>query len=123
MLARTMSVTIIGVVALGAALAPRNSVAATPAASTIHKCDTDKDKTLDLAEVKAAASAHFDRLDKDADGTLDAKKSRILLGRQRSNPPIRTMTERFPKMNTWRWWKNCSFGPTPTTMGHSAPRS
>jgi hypothetical protein len=41
--------------------------------------DTDKDGTLDLAEVKAAASTAFDRLDKDSDGTLDRKELRSRL--------------------------------------------
>jgi hypothetical protein len=33
--------------------------------------DTDYDGTLDLAEVKKAASALFTKLDRDRDGTLD----------------------------------------------------
>ncbi|MEO6840796.1 MAG: calcium-binding protein [Bradyrhizobium sp.] len=33
--------------------------------------DTDNDGTVDLAEAKAAASAMFDRLEHDKDGTLD----------------------------------------------------
>ena len=33
--------------------------------------DTDNDGTVDLAEAKAAASAMFDRLERDKDGTLD----------------------------------------------------
>lgn len=36
--------------------------------------DKDNDATLDLAEVKAAASAAFDKLEKDKDATLDAKE-------------------------------------------------
>lgn len=38
--------------------------------------DTDNDGTLDLAEVKKAASAMFARLDPDRDGTLDARELR-----------------------------------------------
>jgi hypothetical protein len=34
------------------------------------KYDTDKDGTLDLAEMQAAAGAAFDRLNKDGDATL-----------------------------------------------------
>jgi len=38
------------------------------------KYDLDKDGTLDLAEMEAAAGAAFDRLDKDSDATLDYKE-------------------------------------------------
>jgi hypothetical protein len=38
--------------------------------------DPDKDGTLDLAEVKAAATALFTSLDPDKDGTLDARDRR-----------------------------------------------
>ena len=37
----------------------------------IRLLDTDNDGTIDLAEAKAAASAMFDRLERDKDGTLD----------------------------------------------------
>jgi Ca2+-binding EF-hand superfamily protein len=40
------------------------------AANALTSADTDKDGTLDKAEVDAAASAQFDKLDKDKDGTL-----------------------------------------------------
>jgi Ca2+-binding EF-hand superfamily protein len=36
--------------------------------------DTDNDATLDLAEVKKAASALFAKLDRDHDGTLDKRE-------------------------------------------------
>ena len=36
--------------------------------------DTDNDGTLDLAEVKKAASAAFAKLDRDHDGTLDKRE-------------------------------------------------
>lgn len=53
----------------------------TPSDSNIvSKPDKDSDETLDLAEVKAAASAKFDKLDKDADGTLDAKEVEAIIG-------------------------------------------
>jgi hypothetical protein len=39
------------------------------------KYDLDKDGTLDLAEMEAAAGAAFDRLDKDRDTTLDYKEA------------------------------------------------
>jgi Ca2+-binding EF-hand superfamily protein len=39
--------------------------------SALAMLDRDNDGTVDLAEVKAAGSATFDRLEKDHDGTLD----------------------------------------------------
>ena len=50
--------------------------AATRGASPIKMLDTDNDGTLDLAEVKKAASALFAKLDPDHDGTLDARELR-----------------------------------------------
>ena len=38
--------------------------------------DTDNDGTVDLPEAKKAASAVFDRLDRDKDGTLDRRELR-----------------------------------------------
>ncbi len=51
-------------------------LAAWPAlgASALKTLDTDNDGTLDLSEVKAGATAEFDKLDKDNDGTLDKKE-------------------------------------------------
>ncbi|SRR6266478_4716999 len=40
----------------------------------IRMFDTDNDGTLDLAEVKKAASALFAKLDRDHDGTLDKRE-------------------------------------------------
>ena len=40
----------------------------------IQMFDTDNDGTLDLAEVKKAASALFARLDRDHDGTVDKRE-------------------------------------------------
>ena len=40
----------------------------------IRLLDTDHDGTVDLAEAKAAASATFDRLERDKDGTLDKRE-------------------------------------------------
>jgi Ca2+-binding EF-hand superfamily protein len=37
----------------------------------VRMFDTDNDGTIDLMEAKKAASAVFDRLDRDKDGTLD----------------------------------------------------
>jgi hypothetical protein len=55
-------------------------VLAQTAQSIVAQNDKDNDKTLDLAEVKAAASARFDKLDKDADGTVDSKEVKGLIG-------------------------------------------
>jgi hypothetical protein len=44
------------------------------AASPMATYDTDKDGTLDLNEVKSAAGAVFDKLDKDSDTTIDRKE-------------------------------------------------
>ena len=57
------------------AMAP--AVAAkSPASKTspLAAFDKDNDGTLDLEEVKAAASAAFDKLNKDSDETLDRKE-------------------------------------------------
>lgn len=45
--------------------------AASRSANPIGMFDTDNDGTLDLMEVKKAASALFAKLDRDHDGTLD----------------------------------------------------
>src|SRR5215468_8880058 len=42
----------------------------------LYGLDTDNDRTVDLAEAKKAASAVFDRLDGDHDGTLDRHELR-----------------------------------------------
>ncbi len=66
---------------LVASLAMPSAEAAPPtAASVVAKYDKDSDKTLDLAEVKAAAAAHVDKLNKDADNTLDAKEVKGVIG-------------------------------------------
>ena len=41
--------------------------------------DIDKDGTLDLAEVKSAAAAHFDELNPDQDDSLDEKEAAPVL--------------------------------------------
>ena len=50
--------------------------------SAIAAFDNDKDGTLDLAEVKGAATALFDKLEKDKDGTLDAKEIGRRIGKK-----------------------------------------
>jgi Ca2+-binding EF-hand superfamily protein len=42
--------------------------------SPLRLLDTDNDGTVDLAEAKTAASATFDRLERDKDGTLDKRE-------------------------------------------------
>lgn len=42
--------------------------------NTIGMFDTDNDGTVDLKEVKKAASTLFDKLDRDHDGTLDKRE-------------------------------------------------
>ena len=64
---------------LGLSLGPQPALADT-AAAVVSKYDKDSDRTLDLAELKAAAGARFDRLNKDADATLDMKEVKGVIG-------------------------------------------
>ena len=58
-----------------ALLAQGGSLAlAAPRLDPVKAFDTDADGTLDLAEVKKAASALFAKLDRDHDGTLDKRE-------------------------------------------------
>jgi Ca2+-binding EF-hand superfamily protein len=57
-------------------------LAASRNANPVRMFDTDNDGTLDLAEVKKAASALFAKLDRDHDGTLDKRE---LAGRLSAN--------------------------------------
>jgi Ca2+-binding EF-hand superfamily protein len=50
------------------------SVAASKAAGPLRVLDSDHDGTVDLGEIKAAASALFDKLDRDHDGTLSGRE-------------------------------------------------
>ena len=61
---------------ISAAFLPVASFQATAASrrDPIKLFDTDADGTLDLAEVKKAATALFARLDPDHDGTLDRRE-------------------------------------------------
>jgi Ca2+-binding EF-hand superfamily protein len=57
------------------------AIAVTPAPeASVAKHDKDNDETLDLAEVKAAAAEHFDKLNKDGDSTLETKEVQGILG-------------------------------------------
>jgi hypothetical protein len=62
--------TVLGLLAILAAPAVVLPVTKAFAANALTTADTDKDGTLDQAEVDAAAGAQFDKLDKDKDGTL-----------------------------------------------------
>ena len=63
----TMTATVLAISHGPASAAPR-------AASPVAMFDTDNDGTLDLMEVKKAASAAFTKLDRDHDGTLDRRE-------------------------------------------------
>lgn len=66
-MALTLAAVSCGQVSSQALAAPRN-------ASPIKMFDTDNDGTLDLAEVKKAASDLFTKLERDHDGTLDKRE-------------------------------------------------
>jgi Ca2+-binding EF-hand superfamily protein len=65
--------------AVGAGVLAQPATAAT-AAAVVAQNDADKDQTLDLAEVKTAAGAHFDKLNKDGDSTLEAGEVKGVVG-------------------------------------------
>jgi Ca2+-binding EF-hand superfamily protein len=52
------------------------SLAASRQADPVKTFDTDNDGTLDLMEAKKAAAAEFAKLDRDHEGTLDARELR-----------------------------------------------
>lgn len=56
--------------------------AAFAASDPVADHDKDNDKTLDLAEVKAAAGAEFDKLNKDSDDTLDRTETKGIVGKK-----------------------------------------
>lgn len=60
----------------------RPALAASRGANPIKLFDTDNDGTLDLAEVKKAASTLFAKLNPDRGGTLDARELRGSAKRQ-----------------------------------------
>lgn len=62
------------VLTLAAVTLSGSAFAASRAIHQIRRFDTDNDGTLDLAEVKKAASALFARFDTDHDGTLEARE-------------------------------------------------
>jgi EF hand len=71
---RTMVASLVGLLAL--------SGSPVTAGSGLPKgLDTDADGSVDLAEAKKAAETLFDKLDRDHDGTLDAKELRRRLSK------------------------------------------
>lgn len=63
-------------VALALMIAMLSGPALAAPGNAVKMFDTDNDGTLDLIEVKKAASAMFAKLDPDRDGTLDARELR-----------------------------------------------
>jgi Ca2+-binding EF-hand superfamily protein len=57
-----------------ALVAPPTQAASINVDAFIRQWDADHDGTLDLDEVKKAASARFDQLDRNRDGTLDRRE-------------------------------------------------
>ncbi len=68
------SLALLGLAGLPAAAANKADQYAALTAALIKSYDADKDGMLDLAEIKQAAEAYFDHLEKDKDGTLDRKE-------------------------------------------------
>ncbi len=60
----------------GPLLVPLLTICLALPASAQGRLPADNDGTLDLAEVKKAASALFAKLDRDHDGTLDKRGSK-----------------------------------------------
>ena len=65
---------------LGGSLMGGITAAQTPPATVVADHDKDNDQTLDLAEVKAAAGARFDKLNKDTDQTLETHEVKGVIG-------------------------------------------
>jgi Ca2+-binding EF-hand superfamily protein len=72
MISRRSVVSILTIATLSLTGSP--ALAASPRGGPVQMFDTDNDGTLDLAEVKKAASALFAKLDRDHDGTLDKRE-------------------------------------------------
>jgi hypothetical protein len=75
---RYLVATTLSLAFLGASVTP--TAIADPASGLLARNDADHDQTLDLKEVRASASAHFDRLDKDGDHTLQNSEVKGALG-------------------------------------------
>src|SRR6202011_4231583 len=72
MISRRSIVLTLAIATLSVASVP--ILAGSPRADPVRMFDTDNDGTLDLAEVKKAASDLFAKLDRDHDGTLDKRE-------------------------------------------------
>jgi Ca2+-binding EF-hand superfamily protein len=72
MISRRSALLTLAVTALSGGSGPVFARSRLPTA--VRMFDTDNDGTLDLAEVKKAASALFARLDRNHDGTLDKRE-------------------------------------------------
>ena len=70
----------IGVFSGAIAVSTAASGATPNAEASLAKHNKDNDQTLDLAEVKAAAAEHFNKLNKDGDSTLESKEVKGVLG-------------------------------------------
>jgi len=72
MISRRSVLLTLAIATLSAASVP--VLAGSRGTNPLQMFDTDSDGTLDLAEVKKAASAVFAKLDRDHDGTLDKRE-------------------------------------------------
>lgn len=73
-------VKMLGFAVLFGVVAAAQTLAASKAGRSLQFLDADHDGTVDLNETKRAASALFDRLDRDRDGTLSGRELRGRLG-------------------------------------------
>jgi Ca2+-binding EF-hand superfamily protein len=71
-----ISRSLVGLMLAAAMTVSGSAWAASNRANPIKMFDPDNDGTLDIGEVKNAASAMFAKLDPDHDGTLDARELR-----------------------------------------------
>jgi hypothetical protein len=72
----TKRMVILNLLAIGCILGGWPAFAAPKRSRTMALLDPDNDGTVDLDEAKKAASALFDKLDRDRDGTLDNRELR-----------------------------------------------
>jgi hypothetical protein len=111
--------------AMAGTLAPAGSVQAqdVSAETRLKTWDPDNDGTIDMAEVKKAASAQFDRLDGDRDGTLDMNE---LLPKSTRTPLPRLILTKMapsPKTNILASSKRASSRRTQTMTGRCHSRN
>jgi Ca2+-binding EF-hand superfamily protein len=82
MLHRALIVAISSLCALSGTAFVSHTALAAPAMGAVAESNKDDDETLSLTEVKAVASAHFDKLDKDSNGTLDSGEVQGVIGKK-----------------------------------------